>query len=129
MKSTWPASVLLTVMDETGKAIRSLTGPAVRGLSRVAWDLRLPAHQLASGRPPTDEEEIFGGGPTGPYVTPGKYSVTLSQRVGGVVTPLAGPVSFGVMMDGAGALTLADHQARGRFQAQVQELRRQMTSN
>ena len=120
-------SILLTVMDESGKAIRSLTGPAARGLSRVAWDLRMPAHQLASGRPPTDEEEIFGGGPSGPCVTPGRYAVTLSQRVGGVVTLLGGPVTFSVVMDPAGGLTLADHQARGRFQAQVQELRRQMT--
>ncbi len=120
-------AILLTVMDEGGKAIRTITGPGAKGMSRVAWDLRYPAHQLSSGRPPTDEEELFGGGPTGPYVVPGKYSVTLSQRVGGVVTQLAGPVSFTVALDGAGGLTLADHQARGQFQAQVRELQRQMT--
>ena len=32
-------------------------------------------------------------------VVPGKYSVTLSQRVGGVVSQLAGPVTFNVVLD------------------------------
>jgi photosystem II stability/assembly factor-like uncharacterized protein len=120
-------AILLTISDESGKPVRTITGPTSRGLSRVAWDLRHPAHQLAAARPPTDEEQLFGGGPSGPYVVPGKYSVTLSQRVGGVVTRVAGPVSFAVVADGSGGLTLADHQARGRFQVQVQELRRQLT--
>jgi photosystem II stability/assembly factor-like uncharacterized protein len=120
-------AILLTISDESGKPVRTITGPTSRGLSRVAWDLRHPAHQLAAARPPADEEQLFGGGPSGPYVVPGKYSVTLSQRVGGVVTRVAGPVSFAVVADGSGGLTLADHQARGRFQVQVQELRRQLT--
>ncbi|MGQ0648524.1 MAG: VPS10 domain-containing protein [Gemmatimonadaceae bacterium] len=121
-------SILLTVSDEGGRAIRTLTGPTAKGLSRVAWDLRYPAHQLAAARPPTDEEELFGGGgPSGPYVVPGKYSVTLSQRVGGVVNQLAGPVAFNVVADETGGLTVADHRSRGKFQSDVQELRRQMT--
>jgi photosystem II stability/assembly factor-like uncharacterized protein len=120
-------AILLTISDESGKPVRTITGPTSRGLSRVAWDLRHPAHQLAAARPPTDEEQLFGGGPSGPYVVPGKYSVTLSQRMGGVVTRVAGPVSFAVVADGSGGLTLTDHRARGRFQVQVQELRRQLT--
>lgn len=120
-------SIILTVLDEQGKAIRSLTGPTARGMSRVAWDLRLPLHQLASTRPPSDEEQLFGGGPAGPFVVPGKYSVTLSQRVGGVVTQLAGPVSFTVVAEASNGVSVADHQVRGRFQEQVQELRRQLT--
>ncbi len=121
-------TVLLTISDESGKPIRTITGPTSRGLSRVAWDLRHPSHQLVTPRPPSDDDDFgFGGGANGPYVVPGKYAVTLSQRVGGVVTQLAGPVSFNVVHDGAGGITVADHQARGRFQAQVRELQRQMT--
>ena len=120
--------VLLTIADESGKPIRTLTGPTAKGLARVAWDLKLPAPQLVTPRPRTDEEELFGeGGPAGPYVVPAKYSVSLAQRVGGVVTPLAGPVSFNVVLDATGGLTLADHRARGQFQGEVQELRRQLT--
>lgn len=120
-------AILLTVQDDAGRPVRQLTGSTARGMSRVAWDLRYPAHQLSAARPPSAEEEFFGGGPSGPYVVPGKYSVTLSQRVGGVVTPLAGPVTFNVVPDATGGLTIADHRARGQFQAQVRELQRQMT--
>jgi photosystem II stability/assembly factor-like uncharacterized protein len=117
-------AILLTVSDEGGKAIRTITGTNSRGINRVAWDLRYPTHQLP--RPTTALDEIFEGGPTGPYVTPGRYSVTLSQRVDGVVTQLAGPIPVTVTLDGTGALTVADHQARGAFQAKLQDLRRQM---
>lgn len=119
--------ILVTISDATGVAIRTLTGSTSKGTSRVTWDLRYPAHQLASGRPPTEEEELFGGGPSGPFVIPGQYSATLSERVGGVVRQIAGPVTFGVVLDASGGLTLADHQARGRFQTQVRELQRQLT--
>jgi hypothetical protein len=48
----------------------------------------------------------------------------MSQRVGGVVTPLGGPVSFKVTLDPESPLTLADHKARAEFQATYQSLRR-----
>ena len=60
----------------------------------------------------------------GPYVVPGKYSVTLSQRVGGVVSQLAGPVTFNVVLDPQGAHTAADQTARWQFQEKLQALRR-----
>ncbi len=62
-----------------------MTGPVEKGLQRVAWDLRAPAHQLPPNRPRGELEELFGDPLVGPFVVPGKYSVTLSQRVGGVV--------------------------------------------
>jgi hypothetical protein len=40
------------------------------------------------------------------------------------VTPLGGPVNFKVTLDPASPLTLADHKARGAFQATYQSLRR-----
>jgi hypothetical protein len=125
-------ALLVTVSDESGKPIRTFSGTNSRGINRVAWDLRYPPHQLAAVRQGDDDEEGgggFGGGASGPYVVPGKYSVSLAQRVGGVVTPLAGPASFSVTLDQTGGVTLADHQARGAFQAKVQELRRQMTGS
>ncbi len=124
-------ALLLTISDASGKAIRTFSGTSSRGINRVAWDLRYPSHQLAAVRRADDDDDDdgggFGGGANGPFVVPGQYSVSLAQRVGGVVTPLAGPVSFNVTLDQSGGLTLADHQARGAFQGRVQELRRQMT--
>ena len=48
----------------------------------------------------------------------------MAQRVGGVVTPLGGPVSFKVTLDPQSPLTMADHKARAEFQATYQSLRR-----
>lgn len=115
-------AILLTVADSSGTPIRTFTGPVGKGFQRVAWDLRLPGHVLP--RAAGTMEQLFGDPPGGPYVVPGRYSVSLAQRVGGVVTPLAGPVSFNVVTEPASPVTLADHAARGAFQARLQELRR-----
>lgn len=115
-------AIVLTVADSSGTPIRTFTGPVGKGFQRVAWDLRLPGHVLP--RPAGTMEQLFGDPPGGPYVVPGRYSVSLAQRVGGVVTPLAGPVSFNVVTEPGSPVTLADHAARGAFQARLQELRR-----
>src|SRR5262249_21335332 len=94
-----PPTILLTISDAEGSPVRVLSGPVTKGLQRVAWDLRLPAHRLPPNRPRGEIEELFGDPLVGPYVVPGKYSVTLFQRVGGAVSQLAGPVSFTVVMD------------------------------
>ncbi|MGQ0639813.1 MAG: WD40/YVTN/BNR-like repeat-containing protein, partial [Gemmatimonadaceae bacterium] len=119
-------AILLTIGDSAGKPIRVINGPTGRGMQRVAWDLRVPAHTLPAARPPSPEEEFFDQGPAGPYVIPGKYNVTIAQRVGGAVTQLAGPVSFNVVMDTPGTATLADHSARWQFQERLQDLRRKL---
>jgi photosystem II stability/assembly factor-like uncharacterized protein len=119
----------LTVMDSAGKAIRVISGPSGKGMQRVAWDLRVPAHILPSTRPASPEEEIFDSGPAGPYVIPGRYSVTMSQRVGGTVTQLSGPVSFNVVVDPQGVQTMADHVARWQFQEKLQDMRRRISGS
>ncbi len=117
-------TILLTISDESGAPIRTITGPATAGFQRVAWDLRLPLHTLPRTPRPGDDDDDFFGGQSGPYAIPGTYSVTMAQRVGGDVTPLGGPVSFKVFADPASPLTLADHKARGEFQVTYQSLRR-----
>jgi len=54
----------------------------------------------------------------------GAYTVTLSQRVGGVVSQLAGPVTFNVALDPQSVHTMADQDARWQFQEKLQALRR-----
>jgi len=117
-------TILLTIADETGAPIRTLTGPTGSGFQRVAWDLRLPLHTLPRAPRPGEDDDDFFGGQSGPYVIPGTYSVSLAQRVGGVVTPLGGPVSFKVTLDPQSPLTMADHKARAEFTGAYQSLRR-----
>jgi hypothetical protein len=74
-------------------------------------------------------EELFNDPLVGPYVVPGKYTVTLSQRVGGVVSQLAGPVTFNVVPDPQGVHTEADQTARWQFQQKLQALRRDIAGS
>lgn len=117
-------AILLTVMDAAGTPVRIVTGSVEKGMQRAAWDLRAPAHQLPPNRPRSEVEELFDEPLVGPLVVPGKYSATLSQRVGGVVTQLAGPVAFNVVMDPQSVTTPAEQTARWEFQQKLQTLRR-----
>ncbi len=68
-------TILLSVNGADGKPVRVLTGSAEKGLQRVAWDLRAPAHQLPPNRPRGELDELFGDPLVGPYVVPGTYNV------------------------------------------------------
>jgi hypothetical protein len=124
-----PPAILLTVSDSAGTPVRVVTGPVEKGLQRVAWDLRAPAHQLPPNRPRGEVEELFGDRLVGPYVVPGRYTVTLSQRVGGVVSQLAGPIAFNVGIDPQGVHSSTDHSARWLFQQKLQALRRDIAGS
>jgi ABC-type transporter Mla subunit MlaD len=71
---------------------------------------------------------MFGGrgGNQGPLVVPGKYTVSLSKRVEGVVTPLAGSQTFEV--SGEGPSTTADRQALADFQDKLARLQKALTA-
>jgi hypothetical protein len=122
-------AVLLTINDASGTPVRVITGSVDKGIQRSAWDLRGPAHQLPPNRPRSEAEELFADPLVGPFVVPGKYSVTLSQRVGGVVTKLAGPVAFNVVLDPQVPYTAADQTARWEFQQKLQALRRDVAGS
>ena len=47
-----------------------------KGLNRIAWNLRFGGPEVR--RPPTEEQVAFGGGPRGPQVLPGTYTVKLT---------------------------------------------------
>jgi len=117
-------AILLTITDQTGAKIRTLTGPVKKGFHRVSWDLRDPAAILPRPRPPESDDDLFYEEPSGPLVMPGIYQVTMSKRINGVVTAMAGPVEFTVEVDGEASIPPSDRQALRAFQAKVQILRR-----
>jgi photosystem II stability/assembly factor-like uncharacterized protein len=119
-------AILLTISDAAGTPLRVITGPIEKGMQRVAWDLRAPAHQLPPNRPRGELDELFGDPLVGPFVVPGKYSVTMAQRVGGVVSPLGGPVSFNVVIDPQAGHSAADLSARWQFDQKLQVMRRDL---
>jgi photosystem II stability/assembly factor-like uncharacterized protein len=67
----------IQILGDGGKVIQELQKPAKeKGLNRIAWDLRYSGPEQR--RPPSEEETAFGGGPRGPQVIPGVYTVRLT---------------------------------------------------
>jgi hypothetical protein len=101
--------------------MRRLTGPVTAGLQRVNWDLRYPPASLPP--PPNPEtEDIFAEPPGGPLVMPGSYKVSVAKRVGGMMTPLAPPQEFNVLVQGQEGMSPADRAALAEFQQKAARL-------
>ncbi len=68
--------VKVQILDAAGKVITEMENVAKeQGFNRVSWNLRYGGPLVR--RPPTDEEVQFTGGPRGPQVLPGTYTVKL----------------------------------------------------
>lgn len=115
-------TVFLTVRDAEGNVVRRFKGPSSKGFHRVAWDLRYPdvasPVYLKRSGPTTPWDDI----PAGPFAVPGQYTVTVSQRVRGVETDLAGPVNFNMKLLGNNPLQTDDFAASIAFQKEAAQL-------
>jgi photosystem II stability/assembly factor-like uncharacterized protein len=68
--------VKIQILDAQGRLVNEMENVAKeKGLNRASWNLRYGGPQVR--RPPTDEETQFSGGPRGPQVLPGTYTVKL----------------------------------------------------
>ncbi|MDQ3648714.1 MAG: hypothetical protein M3458_00255 [Acidobacteriota bacterium] len=69
--------VKVQILDANNKVVSEVDqAPKEKGLNRAAWNLRYGGPQVR--RPPTEEETAFTGGPRGPHVLPGTYTVRLT---------------------------------------------------
>jgi hypothetical protein len=130
-----PPAVVFTIADSEGKIVRRMTAPAGAGLQRATWDLRYTPPSVAAGgpgagaqTPPPEAGAGFGfGGPQGPLVMPGKYTVAMALQVNGATTPVAGQQSFEVTVEGREKMTDAERVALGDFQRKVSALQRSIS--
>ncbi|MGB5895422.1 MAG: glycosyl hydrolase, partial [Ignavibacteriaceae bacterium] len=78
--------LLFNISDENGNVVRKLKDGVKSGINRITWDLRYadtnPVKKV------TDKNE------SGSPVMPGKYFVSISMSVDGVLTEVAGPQEF-----------------------------------
>jgi len=126
-----PPAVVFTIADADGKIVRRMTSPAGAGLQRATWDLRytppIVREQPQGGvnAPPPEAGAGFGfGGPQGPLVMPGKYTVTMGLRVNGVTTTMGSPQTFNVMVEGRESMSAADLATLSSFQMKLGSLQR-----
>src|SRR4029078_558694 len=134
-----PPALVFTITDSEGKIVRRMTANAGTGIQRATWDMRytppsIPNQPPAGGGPggPTPPPEAgagFGfGGPQGPLVMPGKYTVTMAMRVSGVTTALPGSQTFNVTVEGRERMSPAELQVLADFQRKVSALQRSVSA-
>jgi len=113
------------VYDESGAAIRRVDGTTDAGFQRAAWDLRYPAARVHGHEHEDEEEGDFPDATSmGPLVLSGNYSVRMFEKVGNVVTEVAGPQSFKVATENSAAMTAADRAAQEEFLRKTAQLYR-----
>ena len=84
----------LTISDSNGRVVRTLTGPAARGLNRVRWDMRydpVEARPTTNGRGRAGGRGGGGSAEDGPLVLPGAYRFALA--IPGIATSLHGTIA------------------------------------
>ncbi|MFZ4619502.1 MAG: VPS10 domain-containing protein [Bacteroidota bacterium] len=111
-------SIIYTIKDASGNIVRKLKGENTAGISRIVWDLRYSALD------PVSNSSAADGKNSGWFVMPGKYSVTVSKKVDGVMTQLAGPVEFVCKPLGTSSVPTKDRAALVAFQQKASKLQR-----
>jgi len=117
-------AIILTVTDNSGQVVRRISGPITKGLHRVAWNLRFPALDPTELTPASFEP--WGGPSVGPLVVPGTFTVSLAQRVAGVLSQLGESQSFVVESLGLASLPAPDRKELLEFQQKAGEMQRAM---
>ncbi len=113
-------AIVLTVRNAEGTVVRRLSGTTDAGFHRVAWDLRSPSPEPLTDDDAGQEEDES----TGFLVAPGRYTVTLANRVEGDTSEVAGPVEFEVVRMREGALAGSSPKETAAFLARAAEVRR-----
>ncbi len=113
-------SLIVTISDSEGHAVRRLKASGAAGVHRIAWDLRYPASVPTSLKPPSTDP--FAPPPVGPMAAPGRYTVSLAKRVDGKLTPLGEPRSFDAT--GVGDIPAAERAALLQFELKTAKLQR-----
>jgi photosystem II stability/assembly factor-like uncharacterized protein len=94
-KKELPSYLIFTITDDQGNFVRELRTGLSKGMGRIVWDMQYPATYSVNAR---EANETSGLPSSGIEVVPGTYHVSLAKNVKGVITQLAGPVSFTVKL-------------------------------
>ena len=119
-----PPYLLLTVKDEAGSVVRTLTKKPAKGITRFSWDLTYNSTGIVKA----DKFDPFKKSNGGIYVLPAKYTVEISQVKNGALTLLAEPKSFEVKALNNTTLPAKNRAAMVAFQKEVSELSKAMNA-
>ena len=120
--------LLFTITDAQGNVVRHIKRSAAKGLQRFTWDMRYaPANPVTQRYTPAPDQ-LFGSAPQGHLVMPGEYQVTLSKYHDGVLTKMAGPVSFKAKLLNQASLPAKDMADNVAFYSKVSDMVKQLSA-
>jgi hypothetical protein len=114
-------AIVFTISDMDGNVIRHIEADAGAGFHRVAWDLRYPV--LDPWLPEEERGQGFGV-PAGVLAAPGRYQVSMQERIGGQLTDLGQRQTFDVVSIREPTLPGSSQEARIVFARRVDEMAR-----
>ncbi|MDD8018027.1 MAG: glycosyl hydrolase [Bacteroidota bacterium] len=111
-------AVFFTIKDESGNVVRRLKGENSAGVNRISWDLKYPLLDPVTANTAADGKQSSW------FAMPGKYSVSMSKRIDGIETTIAGPVDFICKPLGSSEIPIKDRTAAIAFQQKAARLQR-----
>ena len=119
-------TLIFTVYDEEGYAIRKLTKKASKGVNKLTWDLRYPSTRPVSTSYSARSRRGGNSGGSGLLAMPGTYTVGMDMMEDGDVIALTEPVPFNATLLQHATLPAKDYAALVKFQHEVSEFSRVM---
>ena len=114
--------ITFVIKDMNGCVVNRVTGPTSAGFHRVSWDLRYSSPSSAGDDSTTEGSGRPNG--SGPFVSPGEYTVTAEKRVRDEITPLGSPQTVQVLPILTPSLPVQDRDEVLQFYLTAGELQR-----
>lgn len=113
--------LLFVISDENNNFVRKITSDIKTGINRIVWDLKTVNLSPIKIR---DKFNPVKNTPSGHFVLPGKYFVTVYQFSGEEYSQISEPVAFNVKSLNNTTLPAQDRKALVEFQNKLNELGR-----
>ncbi len=121
-KKEIPPYMVITIRDETGSVVRTMTKKPAKGVQRINWDLKYDSPNIKKSEKFDPFAKTYGG----IFVMPGTYSVEMTMVHNGVSKPLGDKTEFEVVGLNNATLPAADRTGVVAFQKEVSRISKVM---
>ena len=121
-KKEIPPYMIVTIRDEDGSVVRTMTKKPAKGIQRINWDLRYDSPDIKQN----DKFDPVAKSNGGIFVMPGAYSVEMTLIHNGVSKPVGEKTDFKVLGLNNATLAADDRAGIVAFQKDISRLSKAM---